>query len=375
TGPGGIPLARPNRPVKLPLHTDPIKSGLEAEKGGTFNVYNYADYIDPALIAAFGKQYDVEVKVTTFDSMDEAITKLGSGTVRDMDVTDITPPRIGQAVAGKLLLPLNKDYIPNLQKNVWPQFHSPFYDVDAQYSIPYTMYSSGIGWRNDKVSEDIAKMDNPWDILWHAEKYKGQVTVLDDTREALSLGLIHSGHYDINTEDPQAINDAVADLLKLVDICNVKVATTTYQSIPEGKCVLAYNWSGNMLCGALAYMPKGTDPSVMSYWAAPAGKGPVQNDMWAICATSKKPVLAHLWLNFLLDEQNAFSNFINFCGYQPPINSITADALIADKRIPETLRMAVMRPEDIGSNSLQECTLTPKGLALWQSSYAKFNAG
>jgi hypothetical protein len=33
TGPGGIPLARPNRPVKLPLHTDPIKSGLEAEKG------------------------------------------------------------------------------------------------------------------------------------------------------------------------------------------------------------------------------------------------------------------------------------------------------------------------------------------------------
>src|SRR5262249_45722575 len=132
-GPGGIPLARPNKPVKLPLHNDPIKSGLAPEKGGTFNIYNYADYVDPNLLKAFSEKYEVEATVTTFDSIDEAITKLGSNSVRDMDVTEITSNRIAQAVAGKLLLPLNKDYIPNLKKNVWPQFQSPFYDVDAQY--------------------------------------------------------------------------------------------------------------------------------------------------------------------------------------------------------------------------------------------------
>ena len=33
-------------------------------------------------------------------------------------------------------------------------------------------------------------------------------------------------------------------------------------------------------------------------------------------------MLAHLWLNFLLDEQNAYSNFVNFNGYQPPLNEI-----------------------------------------------------
>src|SRR5215813_5840962 len=49
-GPGGIPLARPNKPVTLPLNNDMIKSGLEPEKGGTFNIYNYADYVDPALV-------------------------------------------------------------------------------------------------------------------------------------------------------------------------------------------------------------------------------------------------------------------------------------------------------------------------------------
>jgi spermidine/putrescine transport system substrate-binding protein len=374
-GPGGIDLARPNKPVKLPVYTDPIESGLEPEKGGTFNIYNYADYIDPALLDAFSKKYDVEVKVTTFDSMDEAITKLGTHTVQDMDVTEITSDRIGQAAVGKLLLPINKDYIPNLKKNCWPQFMSPFYDVDAQYTVPYTIYTTGMSWRTDKVTEDIAKMENPWDFLWHSEKYKGFISVLDDSREALVLGLLHQKQYDINTEDPQLIQAALDDILKLIDICNVKVNITSYQTIPEGKCYLAHNWSGNMLGGVLTNLPKGQDPNVFTYWAPPPGKGPIQNDMWAVCATAKKPVLAHLFLNFVLDEQNALDNFLNFNGYQPPINSITPDSLIADKRIPESLRMAVMRPEDIGPNSLQECALTAKGLALWQSTYAKFTAG
>jgi spermidine/putrescine transport system substrate-binding protein len=375
TGPGGIPLARPDRPVKLPLTNEAIKSGLEAEKGGTFNIYNYADYVDPALLEAFGKKYGVEVKVTTFDSMDEAITKLGTHTVQDMDVTELTPDRIGQAVAGKLLLPINKDYIPNLKKNCWPQFMSPFYDVDAQYSVPYTIYTTGLSWRNDKVTEDIHKMDNPWDILWHSEKYKGFVSVLDDSREALVLGMLHQGKYDVNTEDPQVIQDALNDILKLIDICNVKVNITSYQTIPEGKCYLSQNWSGNILGGVFAYLPKGTDPNIMQYWTPKRGKGVIQNDLWTVCATAKKPVLAHLWLDFILDEQNAYNNFVNFNGYQPPITSITSDVLAAEKRIPDSLRNAIMTPDELGSDSLQECALTPKGLALWQSSYARFYGG
>ena len=38
TGPGGIALARPGKPVRLPLHRDPIKAGLKPE-GGKFYIY------------------------------------------------------------------------------------------------------------------------------------------------------------------------------------------------------------------------------------------------------------------------------------------------------------------------------------------------
>ena len=43
-GPGGLPLARPDRRVTLPMWEDPIESGLEPETGGTFTVFNYPDY-------------------------------------------------------------------------------------------------------------------------------------------------------------------------------------------------------------------------------------------------------------------------------------------------------------------------------------------
>jgi len=82
-----------------------------------------------------------------------------------------------------------------------------------------------------------------------------------------------------------------------------------------------------------------------------------------------------MFLNYILDQDVAFNNFAKFTGYQPPQKSMTADALIAKKIVPETLRTAVMGPEDVGAGSLQECTLTSTGQKLWQSAYAKFNSG
>jgi spermidine/putrescine transport system substrate-binding protein len=373
-GPGGIPLARPDRPVTLPLYQDPIKSGLEPERGGTFNVFNYADYVDKKLLDAFGQKYGVSVQLTTYNSIDEAITRLATGAVQ-MDVTEMTPDRLAQAVAGKLLKPINHDYIPNLKQNVWPSLLSPYYDTGSRYSVPYTLYTTGIGWRSDMIHEDIHKMENPWSIFWKAQKYKGYVAVLDDSREPLTMAMLYRGHYYVNTEDPKKIDAALADLLALIPICNPKVNITGFQTLPQGASWLNQVWSGQMLSSYFSYMPQGFDPSHLQYWAAPKGKGPIQNDNWVVCASTQKPVLAHLWLNFLLDQKNAYDNFVNFTGYQPPQNTITADSLIASKVIPPNLRTAVMSPEDFGPTSLQESALTPEGMKLWQAAYAQFYAG
>jgi spermidine/putrescine transport system substrate-binding protein len=372
-GPGGLPIARPDKRVTMPLWEDPIESGLEPETGGTFTVFNYPAYFYKKLLRDFGKKYNVDVQYTAFDNISSGIQRLASGAVTP-DVMEMTPDNLSRAVAGKLIKPLNLDYIPNLKKNVWPDLVSPFYDVDSHYTVPYTIYATGIFWRNDKVSEDIASMPQPWDIFWQSQAYKGKVALLSEERETIGMALLRKGNTDINTEDPAQINQAVADLKELYGVCNIKVGDVQYQSIPEGTAWLNQAWSGDPIAAYIYYLPKGTPATALSFWKADKGKVPVQNDCFSICSTTKKPVLAHLFLNFLLDNGVSYSNFVDFNGYQPPINEINHQSLVKDGIVPENLTTAVLTNEDLGPDSLQYGTLTARGQQLWQDGYSDFSA-
>ena len=375
-GPGGIPLSRPNKPVTLPLTQDPIKSGLEPEKG-PFRIFNWADYLDQdSVIDTFSKKYGVEVVLTTFDSMDQGITRLASGQI-EVDSTNITPDRLAQAVAGKLIQPINHSYIPNLKANIFKSLQNPFYDQGSQYTVPYTMYTTGIGWRSDKISEDIAGMENPWSFFWDEKmkKYTGYTGILDDTRESLGMAMLYRGLTDVNTEDQAVLDKALEDLKATIPITNPKINITEYQTLADASCWLHQSWSGDLLGAAIFYMPEGADKSVLNFWHAPKGKAIVQNDCWALMAKSDKPVLGHLWLNHLLDAEVGVNNFTNFTGYQPPQVSINADQLIKDGVLPPQLKNVLLTEDDLGPDSLQYCALTPKGQAMWQNAYAQFNSG
>jgi spermidine/putrescine transport system substrate-binding protein len=374
-GPGGYPLARPGGPdVTLRRWEDPIASGLQPETGGTFTIYNYPNYLDQAVMKDFGKKYNVDVQLTPFQDINTGIAQLANGAAGAPDVMEMTPDNVARVVTAKLIKPLNLDYVPNLKKNIWKSLQSPFYDVGSRYTVPYTCYATGILWRNDHVTEDIASMKQPWDIFWESQAYSGKVGLLSEPRETIAMALLRKGITDINTEDPKLINQAVSDLDQLNSICNIKVGDTQFQTIPEGTTYLNQAWSGDWLAGYIFYLPKGTSPSVMSYWKAAKGHVPVQNDCWSVCSTTKKPVLAHLWLNFILDNGIAKKNFLDFNGYQPPLEELDPESLIADGTFPENARTAILTQDDFGPGSIQEMTLTTQGQALWQNGYSKFTA-
>ena len=141
--------------------------------------------------------------MTTFNNTDEAMAKLRSGQV-SFDVFVPTIDLMGQLVEGKLIQPLNHSYIPNISQ-AWSDFTNPFYDGKWRYTVPYTIYTTGIAWRKDKVAENPYTMANPWAMLWQP-KYKGKVAILDDAREGISLGLMKNGIYNLNTSNPSQIN-------------------------------------------------------------------------------------------------------------------------------------------------------------------------
>src|SRR5262249_36432243 len=148
-----------------------IASGLNHEKG-PLRVFNWADYVNPKVLKDFQKEYGVKVVVTTFQNEEEAVAKLISG--QDFDVWFATVDYLSRAVAGKLIQPLQHSYLGNLNKTVWPSLANPFYDVGSRYSVPYTVYTTGIAWRKDKLKKPPSAFSNPYDSFWLAAPYKGK---------------------------------------------------------------------------------------------------------------------------------------------------------------------------------------------------------
>ncbi len=369
-GPGGIPLARRDHPVTLPIYSDnePIASGKSPERG-PLQIFNWADYINPKVVKDFEKAYKVSVKVTTFENEEEALAKLTSGQA-GFDVWFPTVDYLSRAVAGKLVQPLNHHYLPNL-KNVWTSLQSPFYDRGSHYTVPYMIYTTGIAWRNDKVKTQPASLPNPYDFFWRAHPYSGKVAILDDQREALALGLLHRHMMDVNTESKTLVDRASSDLKQLTSLVNVKTNVTDYTDIPTGKTWITQAWSGDM-AGAPSYMPKGVPVDVISYWR-PEKHAVVGSDMMTVLRGAKNPVLAHHFLDFVLDNKKGLENF-SWMGYMPPLNVVDPARVVAQGYIPKNLESTIVRESDF-TNGLTLLPLTTQGQTVWQDAWSAFKAG
>ena len=125
-GTGTVPLPRPDNPVSWPLFKDnhAIASGLPAEHGATLQVYCWVAYINQDCVNAFAKKFKCKVQVTTFNTMNEAMSKLRSGLPYDL-LIGATVDVLGQLIESKLVQPLNHSYIPNITQ-AWPDFTNPF---------------------------------------------------------------------------------------------------------------------------------------------------------------------------------------------------------------------------------------------------------
>jgi spermidine/putrescine transport system substrate-binding protein len=286
------------------------------------------------------------------------------------DVFVPTVDQLGPLVETNLLQPLNHSYIPNISQ-AWKEFTNPFYDQKWQYTVPYTIYTTGISWRKDHVPGSPAKLANPWSFLWNAQ-YKDKVAILDDYRESMSLGLMYNGETDLNTTDNTKLAAAEQSLLNLNHLVNTHIDNNDYSNIPSGQMWIHHSWSGD-IAAAENYMPKGVPVEVVGYWFPADGKGPVANDTLAILKGAKNPVLAHLFLNYLLDTHNALEN-ISWNGYMQPLTAITPNRLIQEKILPPSLASTVVL-ESYFSRGLHELQLPASANAVWQQYWLNVSHG
>ncbi len=371
SGSGGssdtVPLARFDNPVTLPDNgIDPVASGKDPE-GGTLRVLNYADYINPESQAAFESEFGTKVEITIYDTEDKLQANLRNESLTFDLVFGATTLSLPKFVVGKLIQPLNQDYLPSFS-NVLSSLQSPYYDVGSKYSVPYVAYTTGVAYRRDLI-DDSAFGEDGWKLLWDPA-YKGYVGVLDDARETLTLGMYADGVTDTNTDDPAVIEKAEAKINELVAATDARFDILAWQQIPEGSSQVHQAWSGDMIA-AQSYLPEGTTVDVLGYWK-PA-RTTVANDFFVIPARSERPVLAHSLIDFLLKPENALLNF-EYVGYQPALTNPTPDDLIAAELVPSHLTSTLVSDQDV-SDGYRIDALAPEVERLWSDAYSRITAG
>jgi len=365
-----LPRNTPHGGVKWPLYADnkQIASGLEPEKGATLQLYNWVAYINEAVVKSFCKKHDCKYSITTFNTIEEALAKLTSGELK-FDVFFPTVPVLGQLVAEKLIRPLNHNYIPNIA-NVWPDYRTtgnPFYDQDWQYTTPYSIYTTGIAWRKDKVN-----LAPSWNMPWQGAAYKGKVAVLDDYRETISLALLRAGNTDLNTTSTAQIHAAGNALSQLSALTGVRIDNNDYTDVPDGKTWIHHAWSGDMATAA-DYLAKGTSIDTIGYWFPADRKGPVANDLMVNLTGGSNPVLSHLFINYMLDVDNALNNY-SYVGYMQPLTEVTPAKLTKEQLLPPQLASTVVLP-DYFRHGLFQLELPPAADAVWESTWNSFSKG
>jgi spermidine/putrescine transport system substrate-binding protein len=373
----GIQLATPESPVELPLTQDPIPANTPMESGPVV-LYNWTDYIYKKDVAEFEDKFGVKVDITTYQNMEEGIQKVSNGQVSP-DVFVPTPGYLRRLVENDLVQPLQHELIPNMA-NMWPSYSDPgpYYDLKWRYTVPYTIYTWGVAYRRDRVSDDELAAQG-WNALWNHD-YAGEISLYDSYGDTIAITIMRNGsldangQLDVNTQNPDVIEQAKEAILQTINDNEARLTINgVYAKIPAGEFTVAESWSGDIV-GAQWYLPKDTTWDILGYWKPEDGKTMIGNDLLAVPKSSKNPRLAHEFINFFLDEKIALDNFSNWNGYQPPLASIEPSSLIDKGIVPPQLGSAVVT-EQMFKTDLTPVELPPSVDQLWLDAWTEIKAG
>ena len=155
-------------------------------------------------------------------------------------------------------------------------------------------------------------------------------------------------------------------LQQLAHLTNMHVDNNDYTEIPSGQIWIHHAWSGD-IAAAQGYMPKGVPVDVIGYWFPTDGKGPVGNDLITVLRSAPNPVLAHHFMNYLLDLPNVLTN-ISFNGYMQPLTEVTPQRLVKEQLLPPSLMSTAVLPSYF-RRGVMELQIPVTASALWEQAW------
>ncbi len=275
-----------------------------AEEEKVLNVYNWADYIAPDMIANFEKETGIKVRYDNFDNNEILHAKMVAG----RSGYDIVVPSsyFGRMqLMGGLLQPIDRSKVPNW-KNLDPNIMNALAAMDPgnKYLVDWAWGYTTIGINVDKVKKALGDLPMPadaWDLVFKPEYMKRLkscgVSFLDSATEIVPPAAKYLGKPTFS-KNPADYN-GVLDLLKTIRPSVTLFSSSGYiNDLANGSICVAIGYSGDINIARRRAIEGKTGQNIECL--IPKGGGLLFMDVMAIPADAPHPDNAHKWINYFL---------------------------------------------------------------------------
>ena len=304
----------------------------------TLHIYMWADYVKPELVQQFERDNRCRVVIDTFDSNESMYAKLKAGAT-GFDIAVPSSYMVKLMQEQKMLSQIDRAMVPNLA-NISGDVANKIYDKMMTHSVPYAVSYTVIAYRKDK----IAKIEPTWAVFERPD-IKSRCTLLNDMRETLGAALKFQGH-SINTRDEQHLAEA-RDLVIKWKHSTAKFDNEAYKTgIDSGEFSLVMGYSGDLFQVV-------SDNDKVGIIVPQEGIT-MSCDEFVILKDGRNPLLAHQFINYMLDPKIAAENMQEIgylCPNQPALDQVSRDFLRHPAiQIPDDVKPKIEVIEDLGAD-------------------------
>jgi putrescine transport system substrate-binding protein len=302
------------------------------------NVYNWTEYIDPAMLDRFQKQTGITVHYDVFDSLETLEAKLLAGHSGYDVVVPSNEPTFSRLIKVGALAPIDRAQVPNwknLDADLMRQVESS--DPGNQHGAIYLWGTTGIGVNPDRVKKlaPDAPMDS-WDLLLKPDNARRiapcGITMMDSAIDVIPGVLKYLGHSPDST-DPADLAAVEHTLMGIRRYIRSFASGGALEALATGQACLALDYSGDVV-QAQARAEEARRGVAVRY-VAPKEGAQLGFDMLAIPADAEHKDAALAFINFLLqpDVMAAITNKVRYANAIPASRAMIRPELLADTNV------------------------------------------
>jgi putrescine transport system substrate-binding protein len=276
--------------------------GVAQTAGEVVNVYNWADYIAPATIAAFEAEHGIRVNYDTYDSSEIVDAKLLAG-ASGYDVVLHSGQYASRLIPIGVFRPLDKRVLAHW-RHLDPEVLElmAVYDPGNRYAAPYMWGSTGFAYNVRMI--DARMPDAPVDsgAMIFDPEIASQfadcgISFLDSPTDVIPMALAYLG-LDANTIDPVELERAAGLLRAVRPHVRYFSSTRLLNDLPNGEVCIAMSWSGEYATAKRRAAEAGIDVDLA--YTVPREGSISWFDAWFIPSDAPHPEAANLFIDFLL---------------------------------------------------------------------------